>query len=176
MINIEKKNIIRMALSMAVLLCLMCTLVTPAAEKQTLKPIFSERWYKGTDGNWRINDKNGTPIKDTWVCDDTSAYYANKLWFIMDGSGKMIDVGLVRDRDGKFYSLETADPYCQGMVRYHNGYYDCNGEQVYLEFTQTGPCFGSITDTTIIDKLEGIYGLTEVSVDSDKGIYLSEME
>jgi len=94
----------------------------------------------------------------------------------MDKDGKMMTSGLVRDKDGRYYSLETSDATYLGMMRYQNGYYNCNGQQVYLEFVQSGPYFGSIINVEQIQKLQQIYGVTDVTVDTTKYVYISELK
>ncbi len=85
----------------------------------------------------------------------------------------MITAGLVRDLSGQLYSIETDknSPY-YGMLRYKNGYYNCNGQLVYLEFSQVHDgTFGKIINQDGIAKLQAIYGIMDYNISSSQNVH-----
>ena len=85
----------------------------------------------------------------------------------------MVSAGLVRDLSGKLYALETDknSPY-YGMLRYKNGYYNCNGQQVYLEFSQAHDgTFGTVINPEGIAALQAIYGITDFGISNTQSVH-----
>ena len=84
----------------------------------------------------------------------------------------MVTAGLVQDGTGNFYSLETEHNGYFGMLRYQNGYYNCNGHQVYLEFEQQhNGSFGAIRNPEGLEQLKAIYGVTSYGIDNSSCVY-----
>ena len=89
----------------------------------------------------------------------------------------MLAAGLVQDNTGNFYSLETMHNGYFGMLRYQNGYYNCNGELVYLEFEQNhNGSFAAVRNADGLAKLKEIYGVTQFSIGNDRCMYSKTFE
>lgn len=132
---------------------------------------FSSFWYDVGGGVWRIQN-NGVDVKSAWLCDDAIAANGKEVWYLMNTDGTMLVAGLVQDNTGNFYSLETTHNGYYGMLRYKNGTYDCNGQKIYLEFSQKHDgTFGAVTNADGLAKLKTIYGVTKFGVDNNSCQY-----
>lgn len=130
---------------------------------------FSPFWYEDDAGVWRVKDGNGTVIISAWLCDDAAAGGRN-AWYLLGTDGAMLTAGLVQDSSGRFYSLETAHNGCYGMVRWKNGFYDCGGRRIRLEFSQEHDgSFGAVLNADGVEKLKEVYGVTRF--DSGSCVY-----
>lgn len=84
----------------------------------------------------------------------------------------MITAGLVQDNTGNFYSLETEHNRYFGMLRYKDGYYNCNGQQIYLTFNREHKgSFGAVTNAGGIEKLKAVYGLKQIGIGNESSVY-----
>ena len=143
----------------------------PAASGAT----FSSYWFADAAGVWRVKDKSGRVITNAWLCDDAVAANGSQVWYLLGADGAMLSQGLVRDNTGNFYSLETTHNGYYGMLRYRNGTYNCNGQQVYLEFSQKHDgTFGAVTNADGLSKLMAIYGVTEYTIGNENCVYTSK--
>ena len=60
------------------------------------------------------------------------------------------------------------------MLRYKDGYYNCNGQNVYLTFNREhGGSFGAITNTDGIEMLKAIYGVKQYGIGNESSVYSS---
>lgn len=133
----------------------------------------SPNWFASADGTWKIKNSAGQVVTNAWVCDDVVAANGQNVWYMVGPTGAMVTAGLVRDFSGKLYALETDknSPY-YGMMRYKNGYYNCNGQQVYLEFSQAHDgTFGTVINPEGIAALQAIYGITDFSVSNTQSVH-----
>ena len=86
----------------------------------------------------------------------------------------MVTAGLVQDKTGNFYSLETVHNNTYGMLRHKDGYYDCSGQQVYLKFSQKQDgSFGAVINSDGLEKLKAIYGVTKYDIGNENAVYTS---
>ena len=133
---------------------------------------FSPNWYIDNVGVWRIRNKAGQTVVNAWVCDDVITANGKNVWYLLREDGAMVAAGLVQDRTGNFYSLETDHNGYFGMLRYRDGYYNCNGQQVYLTFNREhNGSFGAITNADGLEKLMAIYGITQYGIGNENSVY-----
>ena len=134
-----------------------------SSSSTSLKQTYSTRWIVDENGAWHITDKNGNPLTNCWVCDDAVPGNGNNVWYLIREDGTLETAGLVQDAAGRFYSPETAHNGYFGMIRYKNGYYNCGGQQIWLEFSANHDgTFGMIINADGIEKLKAIFGVTPV--------------
>ena len=58
------------------------------------------------------------------------------------------------------------------MLRYTDGYYNCNGQQVYLKFSKNHDgTFGAVVNPDGIEKLKAIYGVTQCGIGNENAVY-----
>lgn len=89
----------------------------------------------------------------------------------------MLSAGLVQDNTGNYYSLETNRNGYYGMMRYQDGWYNCNGQQVYLQFNQAhNNSFGAVINADGIEKLKAIYGVTRYNIGNETCTYTSTFQ
>ena len=144
-----------------------------AAPKQT----YSSRWNMDENGAWHITDKNGNPLTNCWVCDDDVHGNGNNVWYLIREDGTLETAGLVQDAAGRFYSPETAHNGYFGMIRYKNGYYNCGGQQIWLEFSANHDgTFGMIINADGIEKLKAIFGVTPVKAGNGNVINTASLQ
>lgn len=116
-------------------------------------------------------------ITSAWLCDDAIEANGQNVWYLMNTDGTMLAAGLVQDNTGNFYSLETTHNGYFGMLRYKNGVYDCNGQQVYLEFSNRHDgTFGAVTNAEGLAALKAIYGVTKFGIGNDRCMYTKTFE
>ena len=133
---------------------------------------YSPNWYLDAYGIWRIRNSAGQTVVNAWLCDDYVTANGKNAWYLLGADGAMIVNGLIQDKTGNFYSLETEHNGYYGSVRYKNGYYNCNGQQVYLTFHQAHDgSFGAITNPEGIEKLKAIYGVTRYGIGNENAVY-----
>ncbi len=140
-------------------------------------PAYSPRWQKRADGKWFITRTNGEIVTNAWLCDDVISSNGKKVWYLLQADGTMLTAGLVQDKTGNFYSMEM-DPHNQhyGMLRYKSGYYDCGGQQIYLELEENNvSSLGAIRNADAIEKLKSIYGLTIYPIGNETATYTSNL-
>lgn len=136
---------------------------------------FSKNWYQTVDGSWKIKNQNGLDVVSAWLCDDAVTENGQNVWYLMNADGTMLSAGLVRDRTGNYYSLETEHNGYFGMLRYKNGNYKVNGTDVYIEFEQQhNGSFGAVKNQTAIDALTAAYGVTDFPVGNESCTYTSK--
>ena len=98
-----------------------------------------------------------------------------KVWYLLNSDGAMVTDGLVQDSNGNFFSLETENNGYFGMLRYRDGVYNCNGQQVYLEFSSSHDgSFGAVTNPEGLEKLKEIYGVTKYGIGNGNALYTAE--
>ena len=142
----------------------------PAVKKAAVT--FSPNWYSDIYGVWRIKNSKGEIVKNAWLCDDTMAANGQNVWYLLGSDGAMLAAGLVQDATGNFYSLETNHDGYFGMLRYTDGYYNCNGQQVYLKFShEHNGTFGAVINADGIEKLKAIYGVTQYGIGNENAVY-----
>ena len=136
---------------------------------------YSGNWYTDAAGIWRIKNNAGQVVANAWLCDDAIAANGQNVWYLLNADGSMIINGLVQDNTGNFYSIETNHNGYYGMLRYQDGYYDCNGTQVYLQFSRAhNGTFGAIINAEGLAALQAIYGVTKFGVDNSNCVYTSK--
>ena len=136
---------------------------------------YSPRWQKRADGKWFITRTNGQTVVNAWLCDDVIPTNGKKVWYLLQGDGTMLTAGLVQDNTGNFYSMEM-DPHNQhyGMLRYQSGTYNCNGQQIYIQFEENDiKTLGAIKNADAIQKLQAIYGVTRFPIGNETATYTS---
>lgn len=142
----------------------------PAAKKAAVT--FSPNWFANIYGVWRIKDKAGNIVTNAWLCDDAVTANGKNVWYLLTADGAMVAAGLVQDNTGNFYSLETNHDGYFGMLRYTDGYYNCNGQQVYLKFShEHNGTFGAVINADGIEKLKAIYGVTKFGIGNENAVY-----
>ena len=142
----------------------------PAAKKATVT--FSPNWNVDVYGVWRITNSAGQVVTNAWLCDDAVDANGQNVWYLLGADGAMLAAGLVQDNTGNFYSLETNHDGYFGMLRYTDGYYNCNGQQVYLKFShEHNGTFGAVINADGIEKLKAIYGVTKYGIGNDNAVY-----
>lgn len=135
---------------------------------------FSQFWRQAASGFWYVVNNKGETIKNAWLCDDAVLGNGKNAWYLLVSDGRMLTAGLVQDNTGNFYSLETTHAGLFGMLRYKDGYYDCNGQAVYLKFSQKHDgSFGAIINPEGLEKLKAIYGITKYNVGNENAVYTS---
>ena len=84
----------------------------------------------------------------------------------------MLSAGLVQDLSGNFYSIETDHNGFYGMLRYIDGWYNCNGQQVYLRFSHNHDgSFGAVINPDGLAKLKEIYQVTPFAIGNQQCVY-----
>lgn len=142
----------------------------PAAKKAAVT--FSPNWYADGFGVWRIKNSAGQVVTNAWLCDDAVTANGQNVWYLLTQDGAMLAAGLVQDNTGNFYSLETNHDGYFGMLRYTDGYYNCNGQQVYLQFSQKHDgTFGAVINADGIEKLKAIYGITKYGIGNENAVF-----
>lgn len=82
---------------------------------------------------------------------------------------------MIQDRTGNFYAIETLHTDYFGSIRYTDGVYDCNGQQVYLRFNrQHDGSFGKIINPEGIEALKAIYGIKKYDIGNENAVYTSQ--
>ena len=133
---------------------------------------FSPNWYADGFGVWRIKNSAGQVVTNAWLCDDAVTANGQNVWYLLTQDGAMLAAGLVQDNTGNFYSLETNHDGYFGMLRYTDGYYNCNGQQVYLKFSQKHDgSFGAVINEDGLEKLKAIYGVTKYGIGNENAVY-----
>ena len=133
---------------------------------------FSSNWYVDTIGVWRIRNSKGEIVANSWLCDDAITVNGKNVWYLLRQDGAMLAAGLVQDNTGNFYSLETEHNGYFGMLRYTDGYYNCNGQSVYLTFNKEhNGSFGAVTNADGLEKLKEIYGITQYAIGNENSVY-----
>ena len=136
---------------------------------------YSRYWQTDTQGTWRVKDSKGETVVSAWLCDDAVKANGQNVWYLLGADGQMISNGLVQDRTGNFYSMETSHNGFFGSIRYKDGVYDCNGQSVYLEFNrQHNGSFGAIINPEGIETLKAIYGIKQYDIGNDNAAYTSQ--
>ena len=147
-------------------------ILSGAAKKVGAGYSFSPNWYSDEYGVWRIRNSAGQTVANAWLCDDVIPANGKEVWYLLAADGAMIANGLVQDNTGNFYSLETEHNGYFGMLRYQDGTYNCNGQQVYLTFNREHKgSFGAITNPEGIEKLKAIYGVTHYGIGNEDSVY-----
>lgn len=140
--------------------------------KTTTGATYSPNWFVDASGVWKIRNSKGELVKNAWLCDDVITANGQNVWYLLQADGSMLSAGLVQDNTGNFYSLETTHNGYFGMMRYKDGYYDCNGQQVYLKFNQKHDnSFGAVINEDGLEKLKQIYGITKYPIGNETCTY-----
>lgn len=135
---------------------------------------FSQFWKQDASGFWYVVNNKGETIKNAWLCDDAVLGNGKNAWYLLGADGRMLTAGLVQDNTGNFYSLETTHAGLFGMLRYKDGFYDCNGQAVYLKFSQKHDgTYGAVINPEGLEKLKAIYGITKYNVGNENAVYTS---
>ena len=135
---------------------------------------FSQFWKQDASGFWYVINNKGETIKNAWLCDDAVLGNGKNAWYLLGADGRMLTAGLVQDNTGNFYSLETTHAGLFGMLRYKDGFYDCNGQAVYLKFSQKHDgTYGAVINPEGLEKLKAIYGITKYNVGNENAVYTS---
>ena len=110
-------------------------------------------------------------LRNAWICDD-AATGNRDTWYLIDGDGNMVSAELVQDGTGNFYSLETEHNGFYGMLRYVDGWYNCNGQQVYLQFSHRHDgTFGAVINPDGLARLKAIYPVTPFGIGNQQCVY-----
>ncbi|MDO4489245.1 MAG: InlB B-repeat-containing protein [Eubacteriales bacterium] len=148
------------------------TPVTTDEEEEIVTITYSQYWVNNTDGSWSVRNRSGQMVTGSWVCDDAVTSNGKNAWYLIGRDGKLVTTGLIRDASGNFYSIETAHNGYFGMMRFRNGYYNCGGENIYIEFEQShNGSYGAIKNADAISRLTAIYGVNNVNVASTQCTY-----
>ena len=131
---------------------------------------FSRFWRQDASGNWKVVRPDGSVVANAWLCDDAVAANGKDVWYLLDANGNMISAGLVLDRTGNYYSLETNHNGYFGMLRYRSGSYD--GISLTLDGSHNGS-FAAVLNADGLEQLKGKYGVTQVSIDNSNIVYTS---
>ncbi len=135
---------------------------------------YSGFWQKDAQGFWIIKNSRNEIVKNAWVCDDAVAGNGKNVWYLIGADGRMVTAGLVQDKTGNFYSPETVHNNTYGMLRHKDGYYDCSGQQVYLQFSQKHDgSFGAVINPEGLEKLKAIYGVAKYDIGNENAVYTS---
>lgn len=116
---------------------------------------YSSKWFVDTNNAWKIKDRYGNVVINSWVCDNDVFENGTDLWYIVSSDGSMVAADLVRDKNGFFYSFET-DPNNRkfGMMRNKSGYYKIGDLRIYLEISDVHDAtYGRILNQDAINKL-----------------------
>ena len=135
---------------------------------------YSRFWYADTSGAWRVRDNTGKNVTSAWLCDDAVAGNGKNVWYLINADGTMVSNGLIQDRTGNYYSLETTHNGYYGMLRYKNGFYKCGSETLFITFNhEHNGSFGAITSPEALEALKRIYGVTQFAVGNENIRYTS---
>ncbi|MDO4487899.1 MAG: InlB B-repeat-containing protein [Eubacteriales bacterium] len=142
-------------------------------EPKAAPPVtYSSYWSLGDNGLWTIRNRSGQIIRNSWLCDDAVRINEKSVWYLLDSNGNPVTAGLIRDASGNFYSFETEHNGYYGMLRFKNGFYNINGQRIYIEFEQShNGSFGAIKNADAIARLQDIYGLTSFTIGNDSCTY-----
>ena len=133
---------------------------------------YSECWKTTAAGTWYVADAKGNQVKNTWLCDDAVPANGKEVWYVLGPDGTMVTGGLIRDKAGNYYSLETARGGYYGMMRNKSGVYD--GIELTIQTAHLGN-FGAILNTDGIAALKAKYGVTQVDIDNSNIVYSSKI-
>lgn len=134
---------------------------------------FSEYWFQDGSGNWKVRDSDGNVVKSAWLCDDAVASNGKDIWYLLDENGLMISAGLVQDKTGNYYSLETEHNGYYGMLRYKTGTY--GGIYLDLESSHSGS-FAKVKNTDGVNQLKNRYTLKNFNIDNSNCVYTSDFK
>ena len=133
---------------------------------------YSECWKTTAAGTWYVADAKGNQVKNTWLCDDAVPANGKEVWYVLGPDGTMVTGGLIRDKTGNYYSLETANNGYYGMMRNKSGVYD--GIEPTIPTAHLGN-FGAILNADGIAALKAKYGVTQVDIDNSNIVYSSKI-
>ncbi|MDO4809612.1 MAG: hypothetical protein Q4A04_06595 [Eubacteriales bacterium] len=133
---------------------------------------YSECWKTTAAGTWYVADAKGNQVKNTWLCDDAVPANGKEVWYVLGPDGTMVTGGLIRDKTGNYYSLETARGGYYGMMRNKSGVYD--GIELTIQTAHLGN-FGAILNADGIAALKAKYGVTQVDIDNSNIVYSSKI-
>lgn len=133
---------------------------------------YSECWKKTADGKWIVSDAKGSQMKGIWLCDDAVMANGKNVWYVIGPDGAMITAGLIQDKSGNYFSLETANNGYYGMMRNQSGVYD--GIRLEIQMAHLGN-FGAILNADGIAALKAKYGVTQVDIDNSNIVYSSKI-
>ena len=133
---------------------------------------YSECWKTTAAGTWYVADAKGNQVKNTWLCDDAVPANGKEVWYVLGPDGTMVTGGLIRDKTGNYYSLETARGGYYGMMRNKSGVYD--GIELTIQTAHLGN-FGAILNADGIEALKAKYGVTQVDIDNSNIVYSSKI-
>lgn len=133
---------------------------------------YSECWKKTADGKWIVSDAKGSQMKGIWLCDDAVMANGKNVWYVIGPDGAMITAGLIQDKSGNYFSLETANNGYYGMMRNKSGVYD--GIRLEIQMAHLGN-FGAILNADGIAALKAKYGVTQVDIDNSNIVYSSKI-
>ena len=157
---------------MAGLLALLMLLVSAVPSFAAGTTTYSECWKTTAAGTWYVADAKGNQVKNTWLCDDAVPANGKEVWYVLGPDGTMVTGGLIRDKAGNYYSLETARGGYYGMMRNKSGVYD--GIELTIQTAHLGN-FGAILNTDGIAALKAKYGVTQVDIDNSNIVYSSKI-
>lgn len=137
-------------------------------------PSYSEFWFADAAGNWKIRRRTQEIIKNAWICDDAVLSNGKEVWYLIGADGIMLSSGLVRDEKGNYFSIEKNHNGYYGMMRYQDGYYNCDGENILILFVhEHNGKFGAIKNREAIEKLNAKYGVVVFSGSGLTNVYTS---
>ena len=143
-------------------------------KKASAGSTYSKFWQQDATGVWKVYNTAGQPVTNCWLCDDAVTANGQNVWYLLQPDGSMLAAGLVQDLSGNFYSLETDHNGFYGMLRYIDGWYNCGGQQVYLQFSHNHDgTFGAVINPDGLAKLKEIYGVTNFNVGNGNTQYTS---
>ena len=133
---------------------------------------YSECWKKTADGKWIVSDAKGSQMKGIWLCDDAVMSNGKNVWYVIGADGVMVTAGLIQDKSGNYFSLETANNGYFGMMRNKSGVYD--GIRLEIQTAHLGN-FGAVLNADGIAALKAKYGVTQVDIDNSNIVYSSKI-
>ena len=133
---------------------------------------YSECWKKTADGKWIVSDAKGSQMKGIWLCDDAVMSNGKNVWYVIGADGVMVTAGLIQDKSGNYFSLETANNGYFGMMRNKSGIYD--GIRLEIQTAHLGN-FGAVLNADGIAALKAKYGVTQVDIDNSNIVYSSKI-
>lgn len=131
---------------------------------------YSANWKQDKNGKWFVQKTDGSVIKNAWFGDDSNP--AEIKWYVLGSDGFMVEAPLVCDKNGTYYSIETAHNGNFGMMRNKSGVYD--GISITINENHNAT-YGAVTNKEAIDALKKKYGVVNMEIDNSNIIYASRL-
>lgn len=131
---------------------------------------YSPNWKQDKNGKWFVQKTDGSVIKNAWFGDDSNP--AEIKWYVLGSDGFMVEAPLVCDKNGIYYSIETAHNGNFGMMRNKSGIYD--GISITINENHNAT-YGAVMNKEAIDALKKKYGVVNMEIDNSNIIYASRL-